>query len=72
MKIQEALTAWKNSGRVAFYRPTKRTVSLNGFPDISEREAIQKIQDTLKHDEAEFQKLEGRLSAFPSIGSGGY
>jgi len=41
------LNKWEAMGRCAHHYPKLQTVSLNGFPPISEREAIRKIREFL-------------------------
>jgi len=47
-RLSYYISAWSNSGRVAWYYPRKNVVALNGAPTISVEAAIIKIKDCLK------------------------
>ena len=45
--IDEAITAWKNTNRIAFKYPRLKQVSLNGGIMISYTKAIKRIEDCI-------------------------
>ena len=47
MKIAELITAYNATGRIAFYHPKKRTISINGGRCVPEKEGIKRIKECL-------------------------
>ena len=45
--IKKIIIAYKKTGRIAFHNSQKKTVGLNGFGRISEREAVDKMLDVI-------------------------
>ena len=46
-KIKEIINQYEATGRVAFYHPRKKTISLNGFPELPENEAIRRMLECI-------------------------
>lgn len=44
-ELKTLIEAWEKSGRVAFHRPRKKTVRLNGFKELSEKDALKYLRE---------------------------
>jgi hypothetical protein len=44
-ELKILIEAWEKSGRIAFHRPRKKTVSLNGFKELSEKDALEYLRE---------------------------
>jgi hypothetical protein len=44
-EMEYLLNKWRETGRIAYRRPNKKLISLNGGPNIPEKQALDKIKD---------------------------
>ena len=44
-EIEILLNKWRETGRIAYRRPNKKLISLNGGPNMPEKQALEKIKD---------------------------
>jgi hypothetical protein len=44
-ELKTLIELWEKSGRIAFHRPRKKTVSLNGFKEIPEKDALEYLRE---------------------------
>ena len=47
MKIQKIMEAYRKTGRIAFYYPRKKKISLDGGRLLSINEAVEKMENVL-------------------------
>ena len=59
--MEYLLNKWRETGRIAYRRPNKKLISLNGGPNIPEKQALDKIKDFFdkqsEMDEADIQRV---------------
>jgi hypothetical protein len=49
-KIKEIINQYQSTGRIAFYHPHRKTISLNGGRQLPEREAIKIMLECLNRE----------------------
>jgi hypothetical protein len=49
-KIKEIINQYQSTGRIAFYHPRKKTISLNGGRQLPEQEAIKIMLECLNKE----------------------
>jgi ferritin-like protein len=49
-KVLDIISKYQATGRVAWYYPSKKRITLNGFPSLPEKEAIKRMLEVIKKE----------------------
>lgn len=64
--VKKVIARYEATGRIAYYRPLKKTISLSGGAPLPEKEAVKRMLETLKKHEEEDRSRMGKQNPDPT------